>query len=142
MVIDYKKLKVGKIYRFYSDYDNHYNSYITRFKDPSRNKLIKKHMVAVYILNEDNKISYYFVGFLQKEDWGEPDFAIDGWGFDKHNCTIDDLKAIGHPFAMKTGNFSYQGLEELKPEELEILTNELTKFFNNPVEYFNNNKTK
>ncbi len=140
MVIDYKKMKVGKIYQFYYDLENEISWFITTFKGFDKHY---KQMLAVYGLEKDGKISYYHVGYLDKKDWGEPDYPIEGWGFSKNDDNIEELyEHMGDPKYKKCVYFRYQGLEELTPLQDELLSNELIEFFKDPVAYFKKGRTK
>ncbi len=140
MVINYKKMDIGKLYRSYTDIENGKSQYITKFKGSDKHHRM---MLAVYTLENDGKISRYLVGYLDKRDWGEPDFPIDGWSVSRDSENIEEeLSHIGDPNYMTTIYTRYQGLEELTPLELELVSSELNDFFADPLTYLKSGNTK
>ncbi len=138
MVVDYKKMKMGRIYRIYRDLEEGYSVYMTRFKD--KHLISKKPMVALYTLSKEGKIERYFVGYLDKREWGEPNISVDGWSIDKNTSSEDVLTHIGDPESIQSLYFRFSSLKDISPIEYDHLIGELLTFFSDPVEYFKSEK--
>ena len=135
MVLNTKEMDYGMLYQFCEGLGTG-TWYVTKLRN---NKLFGKPMIMVYQFDDEGKINSVSKGYLVNEDWGEPEFRINGWQISK-DSNEEAFSQFGDPKTAKELCFAVINMHEANLSQVDLLNIEIQEFYNNPIEYFNKSR--
>lgn len=142
MALDLKRMEDNILYKTLDENEMYFTTgltYIVKYGDSRKHLFPKKPIIYIYHFNSDGKIDSVSYGTLiNKKYQSGTAYSIMGWTIDKDsNMNEIGLKETAHEIVC-----SWAKIEPTAPLENSLLNIEISNFFNDPIEYLNNQNIK
>lgn len=136
MALDINRMNYGVLYKTLDEREEYFTkgtTYVTRVLNMQKNSTIKNPIISVFHFTSNEKIDYVIYGeLINHSSQSSVEYSILGWKIDEDS----NMNEIGLKETAKEIVCSWESLTPVESPKSELLKIEISKFTQNPTEYF------